>query len=325
VSNKAFDAKLDALLALRDNADGAARTASLRKALRDRSNYYVAKAAGLVAEFSLRTLIPDLIAAFDRFFDGGAGLDAQCRAKLAIIEALAELGFDDPAVFLTAGACVQMEPVFGGTEDTAVLLRGTSTLALVQCKWSEHELLTRLVDVLADREKGVRMEAIRAIGQCTARDAALLLRVKANAGDDEAEVIGQCFTTLLEIDAENQVAYVLRFLNADEALRFEALATLSECRDSRAADALIDILEQAEPIAHRSEIFQALGRSRHKHALDFLLATIETGNTADGLSSLTALMQGPQRESIGDHVAEIVAQCGNVVLTKQLAKMLEKI
>ena len=325
MSNKAFDQKLDALLELRDAADASERLMRLRKALCDRSNYYVAKAAALVAEFSLTALIPDLIATFDHFLEGGAKFDPQCWGKQAIAEALAELGHDQPAVFVKGSAHVQMEPVFGGKEDTAIRLRGACTLALVQCKWSEYELLTHLVNILADAEKGVRMEAIRAIGQCTARDAALLLRVKANAGDPEPEVIGQCLATLLEIDAENQLDYVRHFLHAEEDLRFEALVALSECRDPRAVNALVDVINRDEHRAIRHEIFQVLGRSRHKHAADFLLNAIQTGNTTDAAASIGAVLQGPARESLRVRVTEIVRQRGTAVLTKQLATILAEI
>lgn len=317
MTGKAYDQKLDALLALRNDPNSPDLAAQLRKALRDRSNYYVAKAAGLVGEFSLAALIPDLIAAFDRFLEGGAKLDSQCWATQAIAQALAELGHDDPAVFVKGAKHFQPEPVFGGQQDTAIRLRGICTLALVQCKLSEHELLTRLVDLLGDTEKSVRMEAIRAIGQCTGRDAALLLRVKATAGDSEPEVIGQCLTTLLEIDADDQVGYVMRFLNDSEDLRFEALAALSECRDPSAAKALIDALDRDEYYAVREGIFQALGRSRHKQAVDFLLTVIENGNTSDGATCLNAIARGPQRDLIRERVEQIVKRHGNDALMKK--------
>jgi HEAT repeat protein len=267
VTSKAYDQKLDALLALRGNQNSDDVVLHLRKALRDRSNYYVAKAAALVAELALTSLKPDLVEAFDRFLAGGAKLDPQCWAKQAIAEALAELGHDDPIVFIKGTQHFQPEPVWGGQQDTAVRLRGVCTLALIQCKISEFELLSRLVELLGDPEKGVRIEAVRAIGQCSSRDAGLLLRVKATAGDTEAEVIGQCLTTLLDMNADEHVAYVSRFLNASDDVRFEALAALSECRDPRGAQVLIDSIKRTRDLEIKEEMIWAIGRSRHPVAV----------------------------------------------------------
>jgi hypothetical protein len=52
----------------------------LRKALGQRNNYLVAKGADLVRELALTELIPELLAAFDRFFDDPAKSDPQCWA-----------------------------------------------------------------------------------------------------------------------------------------------------------------------------------------------------------------------------------------------------
>ena len=67
MSKQAFEKKIEALEALRSAADSAAVPVELRKALRDRNNYLVSKAAELVADLKQDDLIPELIAAFDRF------------------------------------------------------------------------------------------------------------------------------------------------------------------------------------------------------------------------------------------------------------------
>ena len=57
MSKQAFDAKIAALEALRAAPDAAA--APLRKALADRNNYIVSKAAGLAGDLLLSGLIPN--------------------------------------------------------------------------------------------------------------------------------------------------------------------------------------------------------------------------------------------------------------------------
>ena len=117
---------------LRDTEPDAAR-AALRKALADRVNLVVAKAAKITAEMRLRDLIPDLQRAFDRLLEHGAERDPQCWGKNAIAKALTELEHRESAAYLRGSVHIQMEAVWGGREDTAGTLRGLCLLALVAC------------------------------------------------------------------------------------------------------------------------------------------------------------------------------------------------
>ena len=92
---EAFERKLEALAALRAAASPEAAIDPLRKALKDRSNYLVSKAATLAGELRLTALAPDLLHAFDRFMTGPSKTDPQCWAKDAIVKALKDLNHDD--------------------------------------------------------------------------------------------------------------------------------------------------------------------------------------------------------------------------------------
>ena len=86
----------------------------------------------------------------------------------------------------------------------------------------------------------VRADAARAIAQLPGQDSILMLRVKAQAGDPEPAVIGQCFLSLLGMEARTGIPFVARFLNAaKEDIRFEAAAALGECPDLLAVETLI--------------------------------------------------------------------------------------
>ncbi len=134
-----MERKLEALGALRLSPQDAAEP--LRKALKDRSNYLVSKAAALAAELHLTELVPDLVQAFDRCMLDAVKTDPQCWAKNAIVKALKDLNHDDPAVFLRGMEHVQMEPVWGGSVDTAIVLRGACALALVACALDRQTIL----------------------------------------------------------------------------------------------------------------------------------------------------------------------------------------
>src|ERR1700684_3403054 len=107
--------------------------AGLRKALLDRVNLVVAKAAQVVAGRQLRELIPELLAAFDRLFVDPIERDTQCWAKNAIAKALTDLDYRESAPFLRGRLHIQMEAVWGGRQDTAQTLRGICLLGLASC------------------------------------------------------------------------------------------------------------------------------------------------------------------------------------------------
>jgi hypothetical protein len=93
--------------------------------LAHRNNFIVAKAADLVRDFRMADLVPDLLLAFDRFFENPVKTDPQCWAKNALSRALAAFEYQEPEIFLRGMRHIQMEPVWGGRSDTAGTLRAT--------------------------------------------------------------------------------------------------------------------------------------------------------------------------------------------------------
>lgn len=269
MNKEAFEEKLAAVEALRQAPAGALEP--LRKALRDRNNLVVSKAAGVAGDLLLGELIPDLVSAFDRFLKDPAKTDPKCWAKNAIIKALKDLGHEDPEVYLRGIAHVQLEPVWGGRADSAAALRGACALALVACSLPRDAILLHLADALADPELRVRAEAARAIGQLPGQDSILMLRVKAYAGDKEPAVIGQCFLSLLGMDARGSIPFVARFMNSpNEDLRFEAAAALGECPELLAVETLIARWRVERDVEMKRAIVLSLGVSRVAEAREFL-------------------------------------------------------
>jgi hypothetical protein len=216
---RAFEEQVAALDALRQQP-AENRIAPLRKALGHRNNFIVGKAADLIREFGLTDFTSDMLAAFDRFFDDPVKSDPQCWAKNAISRTLAAMELQDEAVFLRGMRHIQMEPVWGGSSDTAGTLRATCALALVQCRsLTERDLLAHLIELLADKDKTVRIEVVRGIEQVGSPSAALLLRLRAvlgseNSGADEPEVLGACYGGILRIEGLRAIPWVRCFLAA---------------------------------------------------------------------------------------------------------------
>jgi HEAT repeat protein len=268
VSKETFEARIAEIEALRS---APAALEPLRKALRDRNNFICSKAAAVAGDLLLRETIPDLLNAFERFLKDPVKTDPKCWAKNAIVKGLKDLGHEDPAVYLRGIAHVQMEPVWGGQTDSAVALRGACALALVATSLPRDAILIYLADALADPEMRVRIDAARAIAQLPGLDSILMLRVKAQAGDKEPAVIGQCFLSLCGIDARASIPFVARFLTGpNEDLRFEAATALGECPDLLAVETLIARWRVEKNAEMKRAIVLSLGVSRVPEAKEFL-------------------------------------------------------
>jgi HEAT repeat protein len=265
----------------------------LRKALADRSGYFVSKAAPLAAELGMQELIPNLVEAFDRFMIDPVKSDPQCWAKNAIAKALKDLSYSEAAFFLRGITHIQLEPVWGGSEDTAPTLRGASALALVTCPLPRLEILEHLADLLAaDPAKTVRSDAAIAIAQLSGPDSALLLRFKALSGDPAAEVTGQCLTSLLDLSTA-YVPFVAGFLDSKiEDVPLEAAAALGASSHAAAVQILKDRYRaRPDPILTRA-ILLSLGASRRSEAADFLLDVIAHSEFDHAIDALQALSAG---------------------------------
>src|SRR5262245_17374001 len=129
---RGVEAKLARLSELRKEPLSPPLVAELRRALGDASNLVAAEAAEIAGALGLSELAGDLVAAFERFMVEPEESDKRCRAKIAIVEALNKIEYDRDDVFLRGIHHVQMEPVWGKSEDSAGHLRGASAFGLVR-------------------------------------------------------------------------------------------------------------------------------------------------------------------------------------------------
>jgi len=274
-----FEEQLAALDALREQSSEM-RVTALRKALGHNNNFIVAKAADLIREFGLADLIPEMLAAFDRFFDDPVKNDPQCWAKNAISRTFAAMELQDETVFLRGMRHIQLEPVWGGQSDTAGTLRATCALALVQCRsLTERDLLAHLVELLADKDKTVRVEVVRGIEQVGSTSASLLLRLLAVLGSDksaadEPEVLGACYGGILRIEGVRAIPWVRRFLIAADDNAAEAALAIAGTHSPEAFEVLRASFVKAPDPWWRSVLLSAISLTRQDAALEFLLELV---------------------------------------------------
>jgi HEAT repeat protein len=263
----------------------------LRKALQDKSNLVVAEAAKLIGEFQRSSLMPDLLAAFTRLFNDPVKSDPKCWGKTAIVKSLIVLDYGESVPFLRAAGHVQMEPTYGGQEDSAVHLRANGILALVQCTdLRRGEILRHVVDALADTSDTVRIEAVRTLEQMNGEESALLIRLKALSGDKRSSVVGQVFDSLLALERERAVAFVAAFLKSpDPETRDEAALSLGASRLQAAVQRLMDAWKESRSRDSSTVILRALSSSRDETALSFLLGLVREGLSRDAAAALEAL------------------------------------
>jgi hypothetical protein len=258
-------------------AGGGAGVEVLRAVLADPHYRLVAAAAGYAGDGLHYGLESDLIAAFRRLADLPYTRDPQCTAKGAIARALVALDCPDVEFFLAGIRLRQLEPAWGGSQDTAVDCRVTCAVGLAATAYARA--LPELTRLLADPEPRVRSGVMDAIACCEPIAAESVLRTKAQVGDPEPEVTGACLAALLRLDAAPCAAFVGEFLDrGDPLLRELAALALGE---SRLAEALMELRSRwdAAPYKGRTEQILLKGAVLHRSeaAFDWLLALVADG------------------------------------------------
>jgi len=250
-------------------------------------------------------LAPALEAAFDPFLVDPLKTDKLCRAKLATVEALDKLEHTRADVFQKAAHHVQMEPVWGGSEDTAALLRAAAILALARI--DSDDLLPLLVDSLCDPKKEVRIAAAQALGYHGSETASLLLRLKVRTGDGEAEVISECFSGLLACAPKEYLPLVAGHLDPDELPSCEAaILALGRSRLPEAFEALRACWNRQPPVVLRETLLLAMVMLRLPAATEFLLDLVASGAEASALAALSALKIHAHDPRLKQRIAEAV-------------------
>ena len=303
------EGELESLAALCHADAGETRTRALRRALNDKVNVIAAKAALLTAEFELKTLVPELCVTFERLLKDPLKTDPQCWGKDAVAKALKDMGHDDSSIFLKGVHHVQLEPVWGGQEDTAANVRSTCALALLQCTdLTREDKLWHVMPLLTERSPSLRKDAAAALESLEGREAALLLRIKARMGDEDATVTGQVLESLLRVERDAAVPFVIEFLRSPKPeLREEAALALGASRLATSVAALKNAFGERHRLLDSETLCRALSISRNEDAIDFLLEVLRTGRPNDAQAALDALTLYRDSTEVRSKIEQAVA------------------
>jgi hypothetical protein len=271
--------QMEAIRSLRAEPASEAALAAVRVALAKHPCHVVALAARHAAEFELRTLGPDLVAAYERLAPGGAKSDPGCVGKLALVEALSALDHPDATPFLHAVAHVQLEKGWGPPTDTAGGLRGHALMGLVGVEYPDTPLL--IADRLADPEPRCRAAAARcalawgdrALGQA-------LLRLRLRVGERDPDVLAELFAALLALGGSPAADFVAGQLVGADVVSESAALALGSARVAGALPPLIAWWKRVDAGGGGRVALVAIGLLRSSPALEFLLARLATGDEA---------------------------------------------
>ena len=312
------DAELAALEEL--PAERAAKVAALKGALA--GHYRVAAKAARAAEDALLyELIPSLVDAYARLLDKALKQDPSCFAKKAIARALVALDCTDVELFLRGVRYRQLEPVWGGTADTAVDVRASCAMGLVASGYSRA--LVELTALLHDADAGARLGAVRAIACGNPREAELLLRAKVLGADPEPQVVGECFTGLLSVAPEESIPFVAAYLaHADDAVRELAALALGE---SRLDGALTPLKEAWNGLLVGEEFRRALLRAAAAHrseaAFAWLLETVAEARVPVAVAVIEALAPYKHNARLMQRLTSALTERGDEALLERLVAL----
>jgi len=320
MAQRGFDEQMAALDALKGCELDAGALGLVKKSLANRNNFIVARAARLAEDNGLGDLLPDLLAAYDRFFTNPEKTDPQCWAKNALSRTLARLECRDKDVFLRGLRHHQFEPTWGGQSDSAGTLRANCAHALVACNGLDNqELLILFLDPLVDEDKTVRMETVRALAQL-GEIAVPVLRLRAmirSQPSEEPEVLGQCFAALLAIERDAAIPFVSGFLETGDDPAGEAAFALAETRSPAALSALLHRQKSFADEWFSGVLFSAIALTRLPEAMDFLIGIIER-EERDAARAIEALGRIATNEDLRGRLVRAVEATGSPRLLKAL-------
>lgn len=252
------------------------------------TSHPVAKVARIIKDAALESLARPLAGAFERFMQNAVKSDPGCNAKLAIVEALDALGYDDPAPFERAREHVQLEGAWGPPVDTAAMLRAGAIRALAHSGHTDFLLMAG--EMLADPEVPVRLAAAEALAHRGDRNGAALLLPAARRGDEDPVVHTAYLSGLLALAPGWGLPRLERLLaGTDASLTELAAIALGESGLEEALTLLLDYVEKTPLARDRIPAIRALGLHRSDRALEALATMLAEGSRTDAETVLKAL------------------------------------
>ena len=282
----------------------------LVKALANRHYRVVAAAAKICEERFVYALEKQLVEAFRRLTNNPVKKDPNCIAKNALIRALTALDCSDVNFFLETLHYQQMEPVWGGSVDTAVDIRGSAAMGLANTGY--HRAAMELAPMLMDPEVPVRRQVVQAIAVLRVDQAEPLLRLKAVSGDEEPEVMAEVLSTLIRMEPELSAPFVAAFMEDEDPVVVES-AVLA-LGDATAVETLEPLINHYEEISIQPEerrlLIRGIALHRHERAMSWLLEQLVESSQPIAVAIIETLAEFRHTDPVGRQIAAAVEERG---------------
>ena len=227
--------------------------AGLARLVETQEGMVVAEAAQVLVGNALVAGGELLVRALQRLEHGGAELDPLCLGKLELVKLLRTLENPPLEAFGRLVAYRQLEPVWGGREDTAGNLRIQALRGFCEHPLARNaQVLNVLAEALADTNPRVRAEAAQLLGQSALEGASAVVRLKLRLGDAEPEILGHLLRGLVVLEGQAGLQYCAALLEQQGPLATEAWFTLANWPH----EAAMDLLEAAWPLLKKQEALQ---------------------------------------------------------------------
>jgi HEAT repeat protein len=166
-----------------------------------------------------------------------------------------------------------------------------------------------VVPLLVDRETEARLGAVKALAINGGEAGVLLLKLKVHTGDQEPEVIAECFAGLLAAAPERSLSLVAGYVDSeDEALAEAAILALGESKDERAFEILKEKWQRTVGGPLRPVLLVAMALSRLEPAIAYLLSIVAEANPRTAAQAIEALASYRSSERVRSGLEEIVRQ-----------------
>jgi HEAT repeat protein len=177
----------------------------------------------------------------------------------------------------------------------------------VQCRsLIEPDLLAHLIDLLADKDKSVRVEVVRAIEQVGSPSAALLLRLRSILGSEEPEVLGACYGGILRIEGPSAIPWITRFLASCDDPAAEAALAIAGTHSAQGFEVLRDRFAKESDPWFCSVLLSAIALTRQDAALEFLLDLVRA-ESLQAEAAIEAILRAMPSAEVIKRIEDLVA------------------
>ena len=290
MSSRKFDEKYATIKQLGKEPICNKNIALLQEALQCKNSLLVRAAAKVAGEKLIKECAAELQDAW-RHFRRIPKDDTGCLAKTEIINTLYLLENPCFDIYLEASEYVQKEMVYPQKmEDCADNMRARALQALVLLSYADIFFI--IVRLLNDEYAVPRKAAADALGTMPSTESELLLRMKVYGGDSDNEVIGLCFSGLINISQERNTQFVADYLNNNNRdIAFLAALALGESRTQKAFNILTTEFNSAFGIRAKQKLILPISLLRIEDARIFLSEIANSANKELQVEARQALDQ----------------------------------